>query len=538
MNWDRKLGFETRLEAHRGNRVVRCFSERPPNIDEILQSAVTRYADREAAVSDDRRMTFAELGREVDRLASGLQSIGVTAGDRVALLIPTCVEMTISVFALCRIGAIAVPLDTRLIASEVEYMVADSGSVALIYDASLADRIPSPNRTPGVRRRCVLGGDQRGANASSDLRFETLGIGCEAAVPASIDDDDDALLIYTSGTSGRPKGAVVSHLNVVHSVRHYEFAWGLGQDDRSLLAIPASNITGLVAIIVTLMHAGGCVVYMRTFKAAAFLALASRERATHAFMVPAMYKLCLMCPEFERHDLSAWRLGSYGGAIMPTATIDELSRRIPGLQLMNGYGSTETTSPAVMLPKHLTASHNDSIGLPLPCAEICIMGMDGREVAPGETGELWIKGPMVVSRYWNNLEETERAFVGGYWRSGDLCSRDAEGIVRFHDRLKDSINRGGYKIYSAEIENTLMQHPGVQELAVIAKPDLVLGERVHAVVTRRNPEVTEDSLREFCVARMADYKVPESFTLLDEPLPRNSNGKVLKRTLREELFGA
>jgi len=166
------------------------------------------------------------------------------------------------------------------------------------------------------------------------------------------------------------------------------------------------------------------------------------------------------------------------------------------------------------------------------------MGMDGREVAPGETGELWIKGPMVVSRYWNNLEETERAFVGGYWRSGDLCSRDAEGIVRFHDRLKDSINRGGYKIYSAEIENTLMQHPGVQELAVIAKPDLVLGERVHAVVTRRNPEVTEDSLREFCVARMADYKVPESFTLLDEPLPRNSNGKVLKRTLREELFGA
>ena len=199
-------------------------------------------------------------------------------------------------------------------------------------------------------------------------------------------------------------------------------------------------------------------------------------------MVPAMYNLCLLHPSFAQARLERWRMGGYGGAPMPVATIDALAARLPELVLINAYGATETTSPATMMPMGQTRAHADTVGVPLPAADLRVMDDDGRELPPGETGELWIGGPMVVPGYWANPEASAASFTAGYWHSGDLGSIDAEGYVRVFDRKKDMLNRGGYKIYSVEVENVLMAWPGMVEAAIVGRPCPVLGERVHAFV--------------------------------------------------------
>ena len=298
-----------------------------------------------------------------------------------------------------------------------------------------------------------------------------------------------------------------------------------------------SHVTGVIALIAAMVRAAAALIVMREFKAAAFLQLAARERMTHSLMVPAMYNLCLLDPAFERGDFSAWRVGGYGGAPMAPATIARFAEKLPNLNLMNAYGATETTSPVTMMPPSETARRSDSVGCALPCADILVMDDAGREVPAGQEGELWLGGPMVVSGYWDDPDATAENIVGGYWHSGDIGSKDAQGYVRVFDRKKDMINRGGYKIYSVEVENALMSFAGVVEAAVVAQPCPVLGERVHAFVVAR-PDVQPADLKRHCAELLADYKVPEGITLRAEPLPRNANGKLLKRDLRNEIIDA
>jgi long-chain acyl-CoA synthetase len=246
-----------------------------------------------------------------------------------------------------------------------------------------------------------------------------------------------------------------------------------------------------------------------------------------------MYNLCLLDPDFDKFDLAAWRIGAFGGAPMPQATIERIAAALPNLTLVNVYGSTETTSPATMLPLGEAATRADTVGKALPCADVIVMDDDGREVARGTSGELWIAGPMVIPGYWQNPEADRTAFGGGYWKSGDIGSIDAEGYVRVFDRKKDMINRGGYKVYCIEVESVLARHPGVIECAVIGRPDPVLGERVHAVVVPRRPNVAEAELKRFCAIHLSDYKVPDTIGFLSDALPRNANGKVVKADLRQ-----
>ncbi len=257
---------------------------------------------------------------------------------------------------------------------------------------------------------------------------------------------------------------------------------------------------------------------------------------THTLLVPAMYNLCLLERGFATADLKAWRVGGFGGAPMPPATIARFADKLPALSLMNAYGATETTSPATLMPPSETAARSDSVGRAVPCAEILVMDEAGRELPPGREGEIWMRGPMVAKGYWDNPEATAESFVAGFWRSGDIGAIDAQGFVRVLDRSKDMINRGGYKIYSVEVENALMSHPAVVEAAVVAKPCEVLGERAHAFVTVTGAGASADALTRHCASLLADYKVPDSFTLGLEPLPRNANGKLMKRQLRDELL--
>ena len=485
-----------RDERHFGDRMVRSFAARPPTAYESFRLACEARPRAEALVCGDVRLTFSQLAERASAVAAALAQRGVRKGDRVAMRLANRVEFAIALLGILHLGAVAVPIGMRLARPEVEYIVADCGA------------------------RLLLEGEV--SQAAGD-------------VPAAeVAEEETAIILYTSGTTGRPKGAMLTHFNVVHSLLHFQHCMQLGPADRTIVAVPASHVTGVVALMLTAWNAQGAAVVMPEFKARDYLELASRERITYTILVPAMYKLCLLDPEFDRYDLSAWRVGGYGGAPMPAATIAELASKCPGLGLMNAYGATETTSPATIMPAAMTARHADSVGLTVPCGDIMVVDADGREVAPGEAGELWIRGPMVVPGYWNKPEATAQSFTDGYWRSGDVGSKDAEGFVRVFDRLKDMINRGGYKVFSVEVENVLSHHPAVLESAIVGKPCPVLGERVHAFVSVSSP-TDSDQLRNFCAERLADYKVPETFTLMDTPLPRNANGKLLKRALREKI---
>ena len=355
---------------------------------------------------------------------------------------------------------------------------------------------------------------------------------------ADVGEQDTAMILYTSGTTGRPKGAMLAHCNIIHSAMIYEACMALTAADRSIAAVPLAHVTGVVANIMSMARCAGALIIVAEFKAAEYLKIAARERVTQTVMVPAMYNLCLLQADFDRHDLTPGGSEASAARRCRSPPSSNWRPRFPGLKLINAYGSTETTSPSTIMPPELTAAHIDSVGLPCPGAHIIVVDADGRELPRGEIGEIWIHGGSVISGYWNNPKATAESFTGGYWHSGDLGSIDAENFVRVFDRQKDMINRGGLKIYSAEVESVLAGHPGVVESAVIAKPCPVLGERVHAVIVTRNSDVTGEALRAWCAERLSDYKVPETMALTDEPLPRNANGKVMKKQLRDAWAAA
>ena len=510
-------------------RVVPAFCERPRNVWAMVADAVCRNPDGEALICRDRRMTWREVAQQSSRVAAGLRKLDLQTGDRVALLLGNRIEFVLAMLGAAQLGLVTVLLGTRQQKPEIAYVLNDCGAKLLIHEAALAERLPGPGEVPDLIHRLAVDDSDIASQFSSLIDNEPL------PMPAEVDEQDTAMILYTSGTTGRPKGAMLAHCNIIHSAMIYETCMQLTAADRSIAAVPLAHVTGVVANIMSMVRCAGALIIVAEFKAAEYLRIAARERVTQTVMVPAMYNLCLLQADFDSHDLSAWRIGGFGGAPMPVATIEKLAAKIPGLKLINAYGSTETTSPSTIMPPELTAEHIDSVGLPCPGADIIVVGSEGQELARGEIGEIWIHGGSVIKGYWNNPQATAENFTGGYWHSGDLGSIDEQNFVRVFDRQKDMINRGGLKIYSAEVESVLAAHPAVVESAIIAKPCPVLGERVHAVVVTRHPGLEGDVLRAWCAERLSDYKVPETVSLSLEPLPRNANGKVMKRKLREEL---
>ena len=526
---------EMRREVHFGSRVMHCLSPRPVHIAQMLATALAARPDAEALVIESLRLSWRGLHHAVTKCAAGLKQCGVNPGDRVALFMDNCAEFVIALHACAWLGAVAVPISSRARAGEIEYSLNDAEAVALISSFTLAAFVPAPPLVPALHHRFVVGAAVDGFTPFSELMQLAPLMQAHPNL-----DEDLAVLLYTSGTTGKPKGAMLSHLNIVHSVMHFAQAMGLGPADRSVVAVPLSHVTGLVAELYTMLYAQGCIILMPHFKAAEFVRLASAERMTHSIMVPAMYNLCLLMPDLQAHDLQHWRIGAFGGAPMPSASIEAMAERLPNLTLMNVYGATETCSPATIMPPGRTPLHPDSVGLAVACGEISIIDDSGNEVPRGEAGEIWIAGPMVSQGYWRNEAATAKEFCGGFWRSGDIGSMDADGYVRLLDRKKDVINRGGYKVYCAAAESTLAEHPAVIEVALVGLPCAVLGERVHAFVCVRQLDASTQAaaLKAFSMERLSDYAVPETWTIGTDPLPRNANGKVMKRELRHSLHVA
>jgi len=506
-----------------------CYADRPPTLWRMFADIVARFPDRPAIV-EGRRLSYRELDAEVAKIAAGLVGSGLGRGARIGLLLSNRWEYLAIVVACARIGAIAVPMGTRQQRPEVEFLLADCGALCLIVDDALAGILPNREATPALTHVYSMDG-----TVADTMPFADLLKAGPAPAPADVTEEDTAVILYTSGTTGRPKGAMLTNLGIVHSAMTFARCLQLTHEDRALVAVPMAHVTGLVGVSLAAMCVGGAVVMMRqAYETKAFLALASHERITFSILVPTIYTLAVMSPAIDQVDLSAWRIGCFGGAPMPVATIERLAEKLPTLALVNAYGSTETTSPTTIMPLSAWRGHMDSVGQVVPCGAVRVVDADGRDVAPGEPGELLISGPMVVPSYHARPEANASEFVDGYWRSGDIGSVDADGFVRILDRRKDMINRGGLKIFSAEVENVLSHHDDILECAIVGRPDPVLGERVHAfVVARDGKSVGPESVRRFCADRLSDYKVPETVTVLSEPLPRNSNGKIQKGILRQ-----
>ena len=519
-------------ELHYGSRVVTCWQDRPGNLAEMLSDSVKRHPQREAIVCGSRRCTYAQLNTEVSIVTAGLRKFGLCAGDRLALHLGNCLEFAVLLFAVARIGAIAVPISEREHRDGIKQRLLDCGAGIVVTQGSLHANLPPRHEIPSVDAVFSLG-------AGTGLRdYDDLRAHGNSLVQETVAEDAPAILIYTSGTTGHPKGAVLSGFALVNAAMNYGYVFGLGPEDRNVVVAPMSHVTGLTGGLLASVTVGAKTIIMDGFKTAAFLELARRERMTVTVMVPAMYNLCLIQDNLDDHDLSSWRVGGYGGASMPGLTIERFAAHLPDLRLMNCYGATETSSPITFMPPEFLQDRLLSIGLPAPGADVRIMDEDGHEVAPGQEGELWLYGSIVAPGYWQNEEATQREFVGGYWKSGDIGKKDEQGFIFLLDRKKDFINRGGFKIPSVMIENALLAIPGVIEAAVIARPCTVLGERIHAVIHTDSTSITEAQIQQAGRAHLAAREIPESITFYGTPLPRNANGKILKRHLRAELFSA
>jgi len=519
--------------VHFGDRVVRCFPDRPANLDAMLRQTVARYPDNEALVFEQRRLTYRELDALVDAVAVRFHAAGLQVGERIAVYMSNSIELIVAYFAALRAGLIAVPIGIRQQAPELEYALNNCSAAALIFDSDSAERLPLPEQIPSVRQLYCVGGAVTHPKGARAEPFEPLMEKTDSVAPVlDIFEETTAFIMYTSGTTGRPKGAELCHLGVWHATRHDELCLEFNSATRAMLAIPGTHVSGLVAVIMSLAQAGGCLVVMRSFDTRGLLELMRAEKITATLFVPTIYTRILLEPDFDSFGLgSHWRSARYGGAPMPEATIAGLHKHLPKLRLHQGYGATESGAVSVLLPFDQTALRPFSVGTAEHCVDVFIADEQGRELPFGEIGEIWIGGASVVRGYWNMPEENARSFIGGYWRSGDVGTMDEQGYLQILDRRKDVIIRGGFKVYSVEVENVLAFVEGVVEAAVVPSPCPLLGERVHAFLY--GPGVTEAAVREFCATRLADYKIPDFITLSPEPLPRNLNGKLVKAPLRD-----
>jgi long-chain acyl-CoA synthetase len=474
---------------------IRRYQGLQKNLVELLRTTVERHPDRTAIVElGGPSATYAEIWDRARRVAGGLRAVGVRTGDRVAVQLGNGLDWVLAFWGAHLAGAVVVPMNTRLAPAEADLIVEDCAAAYVFRPGD-----PVPDGVPG-----------------------------ELPDPAHT---DVAALFYTSGTTGRPKGAMVTHENFLTSIESVIRCRELPRhpDQATLISVPLFHVTGCCSQFMTQMAVGGMSVLMPQFKAADFLAAIPEYRITLVTSVPTIYELALRQPSFATTDVSTVRTLSYGGAPIAPELVHRLLAAFPNARLGNGFGLSETSALATFLPHELAATHADAVGFPTPVNDVRIDRPDTRGV-----GELLVRGPNVVAGYWGDPVRTTETFRDGWLHTGDLARID-DGIVRIVDRAKDMINRGGENVYSVEVENALAEHPDVLEVAVVGVPDPVMGEKVGAVVLPRPGVTAEDlvpSLCSFARNRLADFKCPQFVRVLEGPLPRNAGGKVLKTPLR------
>ena len=528
---------------------LRVWKYAPASLRVILEASRARGATP-FIVYEDEVLTFEEHFRAVAHLASILMSrYDVHKGDRVAIAMRNFPEWSIAFWAATAIGAIVVPLNAWWSADELEYGLQDSGSKVLFVDDERLERLVDV--LPGLDVATIVARSPADKSAPGVERWEdVLGdVPADAELPAvELEPEDLATIFYTSGTTGRPKGALGTHRNICGNLLSLAFGAPraqvrAGKEPEStpgqnvyLLSVPFFHATGCHSVLVANVAAGGKLVLMHKWDAERALELIERERVTTFGGVPAMVWQVLQSPSFETRDISSVQSIGYGGAPAAPELVRRIEQLFPGRIPSNGYGLTETSSVTTLNSGIDYLRKPDSVGAAVAVCDVRVVDDAGNDLPTGEVGELLIRGPNVVKGYWNKPDATEAAFGGGWFRSGDLARLDDEGFVYIVDRAKDMVIRGGENVYCVEVEAVLFEHPDIADAAVIGVPHQVLGEEVGAVVVPRpGSGLAADDLRTHVAARLAAFKVPAYVYFRTEPLPRNPAGKVLKRDLRDEF---
>lgn len=495
------------------------------NIGGWPEAMAERHPERIALVDgvSGARSDYAELAERVGRIAGALDGAGVTRGSRVAVLSTNRPDMLAVLFAIARIGAVAVPVNFRLTAGELAYILTDAEVSFLFASGDLAET--ATELTAQVPVPTVLLADDPGT--ADSLESFIAGAGPGPAVEAG--EDDLVFIMYTSGTTGRPKGAMLTHGNVTwNAINMISAGRGLQRGDVTLSVAPLFHIGALGIFTLPLLYLGGTVVTVPQFDPATTAQLMARERVTVQFLVPAMWNMLIRSGALDRFDDTAIRWVLSGGAPCPGPVIGYFVDR--GWAFLEGFGLTETSPTCTVMDAEALHTKAGSVGRPLRHVDCRIVDSTGREVPAGSAGELLVRGPSVFVGYWRRPEATAEALVDGWFHTGDIAVRDDDGYVSIIDRKKDMVITGGENVYPAEVEQVLAELPGIVEAAVIGVPDEKWGESVTAVVVT-DAELGPDEVIAHCRRHLAGYKTPRSVLIVDE-LPRNATGKILKGTLR------
>lgn len=482
-----------------------------------LGRAARYYPQRKALVPGGTGLNFTELDHRVAEVAAALSKEGFGVGDRLAFLLPNGPEYIELVYACSRLGVIAVPLNTRLSAVEIDRVLADANPHGIVRHSAL----PGP-ATPVAWQRVL---DQEPWEPSDDS-------------PPEVHYDPEAILalIYTSGTTGRPKGVMVSHANVLADVHNFNYWMRYTEGGVYLHAAPIFHIADFPAMFAAPAF-GACQVTIPKFSPEIFCETVARERVTRTVLVPTMINLLTQFPDLRKFDLSSLDVLAYGGSPMAPELIRRIRELMPNLKLVQVYGLSETGFLTGLQDQEHTEDRLLSCGRPCPGVDVQVVDESGKQVGNGDHGELVARGANVMRGYWNNREETALAFCDGLFRTGDIGYQNAAGYFYILDRLKDMIVTGGENVYSGEVEAVIYQHPSIREAAVFGIPDSQWGEIVTAcVVLKPGRTLSADELIAYCKRSLANFKVPRRIEFFETELPKSGSGKILKRILRERFW--
>ncbi len=539
---------------------TRAWKNAPPTLRDVFLAG-RAHGDKVFLVHEDERVTFEAFARATLKLAAQLQADGIVKGDRVAVVMRNLPEWPVAFFAAQLCGAIVTPLNAWWTGNELEYGLADSGAKLLVVDAERLARLTEhlPNCPALERIYVVRATDEYSEPMANPMIARLEGVigtpDTWAALPEGVLPDvaltpeDECTIFYTSGTTGKPKGALGTHRNIVSNImasalsqartylRRGEMPPAADPDAKqkgTLLSVPFFHATGCHAVLSPSLFAGAKLVMMRKWDPERAMQLIERERLTGCGGVPTIAWQIIEHPARANYDLSSLESVAYGGAPSAPELVRQIKKQFKGAQPGNGWGMTETSAT---FTHHMGEDYEhrpDSCGPAVPVCDLRVVDPEGNDLPAGTVGELWAKGPNVVKGYWNKPEATAETFTDGWLHTGDLARLDDEGFCTIIDRAKDMLIRGGENIYCVEVENALYEHPAVMDCAVVARPHHSLGEEPAAIVTLKPGAVADtDELRAFVAARLAAFKVPVEVRFWDGPLPRNANGKIVKTDLRK-----
>jgi acyl-CoA synthetase (AMP-forming)/AMP-acid ligase II len=502
-------------------------------LPEMLSRNARLRPEHTALIFEGTSRTYAELEDRAERLAGALAARGVGHGDKVALLLYNRLEVVEAWFGCQKLGACPVPVNFRLVQEEVDYVLDNADAVGVIADERLADiAAVARTRNADLRFHLAVGGV---VPADAEDYEEVLAAAEPPAGDAEVREEDLAFLMYTSGTTGRPKGAMLSQLNLVANTLNWTHEMQVGRDDVWLSGLPLFHIGGINGVL-PFLYVGGTVVITPStgFDALQSLRQLEAEKATLCYFVPTQWAEICALPEIAEVDTSRLRKALWGASMAPPSVLESLVRTFPSVEIVNAFGQTEMSSNTCFLKGEDAVRKMGSVGKPAINVEVRVIDPYGGDVSPGEVGEIVYRGPTVMQGYYRNEQATAEAFAGGWFHSGDLVRVDDEGFITVVDRMKDLIISGGENVYPAEVERAVLEHPAVQEAAVIGIPHPKWVETPMAIVVlAEGAEATEEELIAHCRERLAGYKKPGAVAFVDA-LPRNAAGKILKRHLRDD----